>query len=619
MTLRFSTIFSFILLCISLQTSLLLRAQNPEALPNTPSSPPAIIRNVDVRHQANGLAIEIAASVPFMPQGLRLTGPDRLVFDFPGYQLQGANRNIPVDSGPVQRVRMSLFTLHPPVTRVVVDSKEALNFQVKPAGNNVVIEIFSGATASSASSTSSASSVSLHPSSPSAAPTSSSSASPLSSTSPPTTSSSSSSSSPSTAIEKGHPTSNAKRSTLPALRIQTHASTSRASAQSLQVKAKALNLTDLQALENKAKAGNPEAETTLALAYHAAILLKHDDAESLRLLHKAAARNYMAAEETLGLFAEKGIGVAEPAPGEAMEWFRKAAKLGSLDAITNIALMYADGVGVAKDPAQAITWFRQAADGGEGAAQYNLALMYARGEGTPQDYKESLHWLTAAADKDVVPAVMDLGAYYLRPPDGSAADVERAIHCYEKAADLGSDRAPAILGNIYATGTQGKPDYEQAVKWYKLAADKGQREGQYGLGIRYAYGQGVPVDLQQARWLFAAAADQGLAQAQYNLGAMCEEGSGAPADRLCAAHYYQLAADQGMAKAQFRLGRLLASSKGTESERVSAYKWLMLAQASVKESSPVLNDLRKSMSEQEISEADRAVDDWRTEHPEVRQ
>jgi len=68
-----------------------------------------------------------------------------------------------------------------------------------------------------------------------------------------------------------------------------------------------------------------------------------------------------------------------------------------------------------------------------------------------------------------------------------------------------------------------------------------------------------------------------------------------------------------MAKAQFRLGRLLSASKDS-SERVSAYKWLMLAQESVKESSPVLNDLRKSMSPQEIAEAEHGVDSWRIAH-----
>ena len=542
-----------------------------------------MISNVEIRAQAHAIEIEIAVSASFVPQAVRLTGPDRLVFDFPGYQLNGANRIIPINSGPVRQLRLSQFSVLPLVTRVVVDSKEALDFQVKSAGNNVVIEIaFSGAATNSAAS--------VRPSSP-----------------------------PNTAA-KGHATPSVKATYQPIPNIATQpstspTSTSRITAIGLQAKAKTLSLENLQSLEDKAQSGDPEAQTTLALAYHDAVLLKKDDAESLRLLHKAAARHYVAAEEALGIYAQNGIGKAQPAPAEAMEWFRKAALQGSFAAETNIALMYADGVGVTKDPAQAIAWFRLAADGGEGAAQYNLALMYARGEGTPQDSKEALRWLTAAADQSVVPAVMDLGAFYLHPSDGTTPDVEHAIRCYEKAAELGSDRAPAVLGNIFANGTEGKPDYEQSVKWYQKAAAEGQRDGEYGLGVRYAYGQGVPVDLQQARRLFEAAAAQGLAPAQYNVAMMCEEGSGAQKDQSCAAKYYQLAADQGMAKAQYRLGRLLAGSRESGSDRVSAYKWLMLAQASIQESSPVLNDLKKSMSEQEISEAERLVDSWRTAHP----
>jgi len=136
---------------------------------------------------------------------------------------------------------------------------------------------------------------------------------------------------------------------------------------------------------------------------------------------------------------------------------------------------------------------------------------------------------------------------------------------------------------------------------------------QVGLGVRYAFGQGVPLDLQEAHRLFIAAADQGQANAQYDLGTMYEEGNGVPVDRSLAAHYFQLAAEQGMAKAQFRLGRLMAGNK-EPSDRISAYKWLMLAQESVKESSPILNDLRKSMSPQEIAEAERGVDSWRIAH-----
>jgi TPR repeat protein len=522
--------------------------------------------------------IEIATSAPLVPTTDRLTNPDRLVFDFPGCELQGGNRHIPVNSGPVRELRLSLFSIHPPVTRVVVDSRVPVDFEMKPAGNRVVIEIaFPKAASVPAAS----------------APQSSSVNSPV-------------------ATEHTAPSAGIRKQHTPAITVPT--AQSRASAYSLQAKAKALNIPDLQALEDKAGTGDPEAETTLGLAYHAGVLLKGNDAEALRLLHKAADRGFMAAQESLGIFSETGIGMEQPSPGEALEWYKKAVRQGSLDAATNIGLMYAEGRGIPKNPAEAVTWLRQAAEGGDAIAQYNLALIYGRGDGLSKDDKETVRWLTAAADQNVVPAMLDLANIYMRPPASTTADVDRAISYYEKAAELGNARAQAILGNIFAKGLQGKPDYEQSVNWYRKAAEQGDRDGELGLAIRYALGQAVPVDPEEARRLFLAAADLGQPDAQYNLAIMGEEGKGGPADRDLATHYYQLAAEQGMSKAQFRLGRLLANNRESRSNRVSAYKWLMLAQDSIKESAVALSDLRKSMNEQEIAEAEREVDAWRIAH-----
>lgn len=553
-----------------------IQAQNPKS--STDLAPPATIERLGVNRQPHGLTIEIVLSVPFIPQGVRLTNPDRLVFDFPGFKLQAVNQHIPVNIGPVQDLRAALFQPDPPVSRIVVELKEPVNFDVKSAGNTVLIEVpFSEASSVPADSVR-----------------------------------------PSGLVEKekeqGTPVGRPETQSEPV--IAAPIAMSRTSSYSLQARAKALQLEDLQTLEDRATTGDPEAETTLALAYHAAVLLKRDDAEALRLLHKAADQGFVAAQESLGIFSEAGIGMKQPAPAEALEWYKKAAQQGSLDAATNIALMYADGIGIPKDPAQALIWFRQAADGGDATAQYNLALIYGKGKGVPQDYKESVRWLTAAAEQNVLPATLDLAAFCLHPPDGTAADVGRAIHYYEKAANLGSAPAEAMLGNIFAGGAGGASDYEQAVKWYRKAAEQGQPDGEFGLALRYALGQGVPLDLQEALRLFMAAANQRHVGAQYDLATMYEEGKGTPADRSLAAHYYQLAADQGMPQAQFGLGRLLAGNKESRGDQISAYKWLMLAGNSIKEISPILSALRKSMSQEEINEAEREVDNWRIAHPE---
>ncbi len=552
------------------------QAQTPNSPIDASSAPAPMVEKVDYNLEPHGLTIEIVLGAPSVPQTARLTNPDRLVFDFPGFRLQAGNDRISVNDGAVQHLRAGLFQSDPPITRIVVDLKQPVKFDMRSAGNKVLIEIsFSQARSVPADSMPRSASVEKE------------------------------------TTEKTTPGFKSEPS------IDAPRAVSHTSAYSLQAKAKALRVEDLQSLEDRASAGDPEAETTLALAYHAATLLNRNDLEALRLLHEAADRGYTAADESLGIFSEMGIGMKQPAPAEALGWYKKATQQGSLDAATNLALMYADGIGIPKDQTQALIWFRRAAEAGDATAQYNLALRYRRGDGVPQDYKEYRHWLMAAAAEDVLPAMLDLGLFYLHPPDGTPANVGSAIYYYEKAAELGSAPAEAMLGNIFANGAEGKPDYEQAVKWYRQAAEQGQPDAQFGLATLYALGRGVPPDMQEALGLFIAAADRGHAGAQYDLGTMYEDGKGTPADRSLATYYYQLAADQGMPAAQFHLARLLASNKESRGDRVSAYKWLMLAQNSIRESSPALSDLRKSMNQDEINEAEREVDSWRIAHPET--
>ncbi len=576
---RLPAAISYALICLCLGTSPALQAQGlqPAVVVSAPAK--ASIERVDVSPRPDGLTIKIAVNAAVSPEASRVSNPERLVFDFPGCDLKGGNRHIPVNRGPVKELRLSLFSIHPPVARVVVQLKSPLDFKLKPAENGiVVIDIpFPKTQTSSPADVRSSETQTPIPEK-----------SPVTLTPPP------------------------QKQPEPDIRGR---AASEPGAYSLMVKAKALTVGDLQALEEKAAAGDPGAQTMLALAYHAGVLLKQDDAEAVRLLHNAADRGSMAADEALGIFSEAGIGMERPAPSDALNWYKKAAQQGSPDAATNIALMYANGKGVGRDTAQAVTWFRRAAEEGDASAQYNLALMYERGEGVPLDYKEAVRWLSLAADQNLVPAILDLAEISLRPPTSTrTADVGRAVQYYEKAANLGSAIAQATLGTIFTKGLLGKVDYEQAVKWYRKSAEQGEPDGELGLGVSYALGHGVPVDFEEARRLLTAAAVKGQIEGQYDLAIMCEEGKGAPADQDLAAHYYQMAADRGMAKAQYRYGLLLAKSNESRTNRIAAYKWLMLAQGSIKESSPALSDLRKSMNEQETSEAEREVDNWRLAH-----
>jgi len=108
------------------------------------------VRSVKVLGSKNTVEIEVEASDRVVPQTQVLTGPDRLVVDFPNAVPSSGARSQSVDRGEVKDVRVGLFQSKPPVTRVVLDLKTAQSYQVFPYGRTVMIKIVGGGDASTA-------------------------------------------------------------------------------------------------------------------------------------------------------------------------------------------------------------------------------------------------------------------------------------------------------------------------------------------------------------------------------------------------------------------------------------------------------------------------------------
>ena len=106
------------------------------------------VRSVRVLGHKDNVEIEVEASDRVVPQTRVLTGPDRLVIDFPNAVPSNQVRNQSIDRGEVKDVRVGLFQSKPPVTRVVLDLNTARSFQVFPSGRTVMIKVLGGAVAS---------------------------------------------------------------------------------------------------------------------------------------------------------------------------------------------------------------------------------------------------------------------------------------------------------------------------------------------------------------------------------------------------------------------------------------------------------------------------------------
>ena len=137
---RHSTKF-VVVVCLCFSARIDVPAQASGGPSHASSVPLATIEHADITLQPDGITIELALSAPFLPEGVRLTRPDRLVFDFPGFTLRAGNRQMPINNGPVRKFRAALFQSDPPITRIVIDLREPVNFDLKSVGNKVVIDV----------------------------------------------------------------------------------------------------------------------------------------------------------------------------------------------------------------------------------------------------------------------------------------------------------------------------------------------------------------------------------------------------------------------------------------------------------------------------------------------
>ena len=119
-----------------------------EAVDNSTAPPPAPvptgpaqIRKVALLKSGGAMEIEIETSQRVVPATQLITGPDRLVLDFPGSFPGPQLRALSVNQGEVKGVRAALLSNNPPVTRVVLDLKSPQEFQVFPSTKSVVVKL----------------------------------------------------------------------------------------------------------------------------------------------------------------------------------------------------------------------------------------------------------------------------------------------------------------------------------------------------------------------------------------------------------------------------------------------------------------------------------------------
>ena len=191
--------------------------------------------------------------------------------------------------------------------------------------------------------------------------------------------------------------------------------------------------------------------------------------ESLRLLEAAAAAN-----DTNALMQLAAMAASDT---DALGYVRRAAELGDHDAEYELAAMYAQGRGTAKDMKTAILWGRKAAEAGNRMAQVALGTSLLEGAAEdPSMRSEGIVWIEKASSAGYNPAAITLAKIYALGEFGIPVDESKAEAVLKSLAESNDADCQFALASLYHQGKSYGAQRGLAIVWLKRAKENGHPE-----------------------------------------------------------------------------------------------------------------------------------------------
>lgn len=195
-------------------------------------------------------------------------------------------------------------------------------------------------------------------------------------------------------------------------------------------------------------------------------MAESDFAGALEWTRKAAEQGWLQAQlDMAGLYFAGGKGVLQDYR-QAYHWFSEAAKQGNIGAEVFLGVMLYDGLGVEKDVRAAMKHWRVAAAHGEAEAQYRLGRILAR---CPETEYEGVEFLEKAA-KRVPEAATALGNFYYKGAKNRAPQPMLAVQWYENGATMGDPLAQLVMAEMLLAGEPVPRDEERGMAMLRMAA-----------------------------------------------------------------------------------------------------------------------------------------------------
>ncbi|KAF9962068.1 hypothetical protein BGZ72_010674 [Mortierella alpina] len=344
-------------------------------------------------------------------------------------------------------------------------------------------------------------------------------------------------------------------------------------------------------------------------------------------LMESAQREDPRAQYLLGKYFEEGQDGSQKNPGQALQWYTKAAYNGENDALFRAAYCYEHGIGTVPNIKGAEDWYTAAANKGHLEAQFHLAELYTKGgTGVPKNLKAAFDLYLKAAYASHTPSTRRVGECLMRG-EGCQATAEGAAMWLETAAKNGDAKSTIRLAELYATGAGADfpADAEKAFGWWMTAATAVEGSidvidkslAQFKVADALMKGKGTEVNIKVGtQWLqqsaqeghpeamhvyartlnsppagsemtkdtalamdwLERAATAGWAESLLSLGNAHQYGMyGKVVDFEQAFYYYEKAAEKGNGKAMATIGNMYSQGQGTTKSPEKAFEWWLKA------------------------------------------
>lgn len=310
----------------------------------------------------------------------------------------------------------------------------------------------------------------------------------------------------------------------------------------LSVKEDKLRTTIKQFLSKMADTGDQVSQFRYADYLLKTSWTNEDKKESFIQFMKSAEQGYPGALYQIAIMYRDGVGTAKDS--SCMEKYLELASIkGNMNAIITLADIYNQGKLLPKNDKKAFDLYLKGANLGNSKCMYQVALMYKDGLGTDVNVNESEKWFRLYSYSPIMWSSIWV-ADWVKNSNCERQDVVDA--CYKIASDLGNIYSISKVIDNHILGTSvGRDTFQRVFDKLILLANNGSVDAMRRIGNYYYSGIGVEKNYSEAyKWYFGAA-QYGDSWCRNRIGEMLRDGRGTEKDLDGAIAFFKKSASTG--------------------------------------------------------------------------